>query len=461
MPWPGTTEFTDAIQNPGVCFRGNTELANGQVAVYDRGGLTGMPVVASGQFACVYKLNTGNREVAVRCFTSEVKDQQQRYEQLSTYLQGVLPESFVDFRYVEQGILVKGRWYPIVRMGWASGDPLNKFVLNNLDNPEAIAKVAARWLATVATLRGLEIAHNDLQHGNVMVRPDGLIRLVDYDGIFLPDFQGQSSPETGHKNYQHPQRTASNYNHQIDNFPALVIYLSLLALKADRSLWDRFYNDDNLLLTQKDYGDPRNSKCLQALKQSPDAQVKTLATRLEEYCALPVEQVPNLVTALRGAPAASSPPRTQPTTGAQGVPDSGGYREMLQKQAAPVPKPSPQPVPAGASSNNLVKCPKCGRNNDQGLIYCVDHSCTAPLSSSAKTCPCQASIPANARYCPQCGLSQTASTTAHASTGQPAAVRGRPSVSPQARQGTITCPNCRAQNSINVIYCIRCGTNVR
>ena len=153
--------------------------------------------------------------------------------------------------------MVKGQWYPIVRMDWASGEPLNRFIRNNLGNSDAIADVARRWRGEVmAPLRGLNIAHNDLQHGNVMVEANGRLHLVDYDGIFLPRFQGEPSPEIGHKNYQHPQRSAGNYDDQIDNFPAFVIYLSLLALRADQSLWDRFYNDDNLLLTQRDYSNP-------------------------------------------------------------------------------------------------------------------------------------------------------------------------------------------------------------
>ena len=462
MPWPSATEFTDAIQNPGICFRGNPELANGQVAVYDRGGRAGMPVVASGQFACVYKVDTGNREVAVRCFTKEVKDQQKRYGWLHDYLQAVRPPSFVRFQYLEQGILVKGQWYPIVRMDWARGEPLNRFIQNNLGHPDAIGEVASLWRGELAALRELKIAHNDLQHGNVMVEEDGRLHLVDYDGIFLPRFQGESSPEIGHKNYQHPQRTAVNYDDQIDNFPALVIYLSLRALSVEPALWDRFYNDDNLLLTQRDYADPQNSECLQALKQSPDAQVKALADRLEKYCALPVEQVPDLESALRGAPAPPSTPPAQSITGGSGTPAAGGYREMLQSQAPSVPGSRPQPQPTGASTNNLVKCPKCGRNNDQGLIYCVDHACTAPLSASVKACSCKTSIPANARYCPQCGRSQASSSiTARTSTGQPAAPRAKPTVSPQAPHGSLTCPSCGARVSLYVIHCPGCGTNVR
>ena len=88
MPWPGITEFSDAVQNPQLCFKG-TELESGAVAVNQRG----MPLVFSGNFACVYQVSAGGRKYAVRCFTHEIKDQQTRYNQLSNYL-NVVPNPF-------------------------------------------------------------------------------------------------------------------------------------------------------------------------------------------------------------------------------------------------------------------------------------------------------------------------------------------------------------------------------
>ena len=81
----------------------------------------------------------------------------------------------------------------------------------NLNNPDVLRDVAVTWRGDLPSLRGIGIAHNDLQHGNVMVQADGRIRLVDYDGIFLP---GLSPPdEKGHSNYQHPlRRTAEDYD---------------------------------------------------------------------------------------------------------------------------------------------------------------------------------------------------------------------------------------------------------
>ena len=195
MPWPALTDFTEAIQTPRQCFKG-TDLEGGKVATNRRG----LPLVFSGSFACVYSVSSGGRSFAVRCFTREVRDQQSRYNHISDYLINVLPPSFVHFQYVVQSISFRGQWYPVVKMAWVEGDLLNKFVESSLNDPTALRRLAAQWRGgAMASLRGLRIAHNDLQHGNVMVQGDGTIRLVDYDGLFLPQFRGESSLELGHK----------------------------------------------------------------------------------------------------------------------------------------------------------------------------------------------------------------------------------------------------------------------
>ncbi len=355
MTWPGITDFSEGIQNPRQCFKG-TSYEAGTVSVNQRG----MPLVFSGAFACVYPLSVGGSKLAVRCFTREVKDQQTRYNQLSDYLINVLPPSFVHFQYLEQGISLQGNWYPVVMMEWVEGESLSSFVDSNVDDSDTLRRVAAQWRGgPAASLRGLGIAHNDLQHGNVMVQTDGRIRLVDYDGMFLPRFRGERSPELGHKNFQHPLRTADDYDAYVDNFPALVIYLSLLAVASDPGLWD-FYNDDNLIFTRSDYAEPAQSPLFDLLKKSRDQTVAKLTERLEECCALPVKDVPDLETVLQGIPSSAAPssasslavpspsvvsrPSAAPVAPAPSAASSGaatGYRQILQSQ---------QPVPPALSS---------------------------------------------------------------------------------------------------------------
>lgn len=321
MSWPSITDFTDAIATPRLCFSGS-ELEEGRPEFHPHNG---RPMVYSGNFASVYPVNNRQGKYAVRCFTREVKDQQERYNQMSEYLRREKPPGFVDFEYKTRGIMVKGQWYPIVKMEWVDGDSLSSRVKEILFDSSAMRALAGRWRETAKELQQRDIAHNDLQHGNVMVRNDGFIRLVDYDGIFLPQYRGQTSPEIGHQNFQHPRRTDKDYDGYVDNFPALVIYISLLALAADPGLWKKFNNEDNLIFKKSDYQSPQNSDCFQALRRSPDADVRQLAIYLEECCSRSVDYTPDLESILNPAPA--QPPQS-PTP-------SQSYRDLLRQPVQP------------------------------------------------------------------------------------------------------------------------------
>lgn len=397
MAWPGMPDFSDVVQNPGVCFEDN-DLVQGRVAVNPRG----LPLVYSGNFACVYKVSSGSREFAVRCFTREVRDQQQRYTQLDQYLSAARPDTFVRFQYLDRGIRVKGQWYPIVKMAWVEGERLDRFVERNLNAPDILRDMAARWRGANGSLRGLNIAHNDLQHGNVMVQRDDAIRLVDYDGIFLPRFHGEDSPELGHKNYQHPLRTIRDYDESIDNFPSLVLYLSLLAISSKPQLWSEFYNQENLILTKDDFASPDDSKCFMALRNIRDGNIAELATYLADLCSQPVEQVPDLESLLQGVQPTPSPtpePATSPTTGSD-------YRKLIQ--SGQMSAPSPVVPPTTPAPSPVLTCPKCHRVSSPELIYCAEDDCAAVLHLGSRTCKKGHSSPVKALFCIECGVSLTA-----------------------------------------------------
>ena len=300
--WPISNKYQMAVQHPEMAFQ-DQELKIGQVAVQSNG----LPMLSSGKYACVFKVTSGLRSYAVRCFLTEVKDQHRRYDMLSSHLKQFRLHSLVGFFYIPQGILVEGNWYPILKMDWDSGKPLDAFIGQNIHKPNVIKNLAANWRGVQAGLRGAYMAHGDLQHGNIQVATTGEITLVDYDCMYIPGFKGEISPEGGHKNYQHPQRT-DQYGEWLDNFSALVIYLSLLGLAADPSLWGRFYNEDNLILKEEDFRNPSQSPCFGQLKSSPDPVVRTLAKELEDCCRNDITQTPILEVLLQGIQQPSARP---------------------------------------------------------------------------------------------------------------------------------------------------------
>lgn len=288
MSWPTPSDYQDAIQNPHICFQ-DPELKTGSVVL----GPSGLPKVASGNFASVYEIHNRARKWAVRCFLRQVSDQQRRYSLLSQYLEGLKLPILVEFEYLSQGILVKGKWYPIVKMEWVEGEPLHTYVEKILNDSKRLLSLAAQWRGLVNSLRGNNLAHGDLQHGNILVTPQGQMVLVDYDAIFLPTLRGERSPELGHPNYQHPNRTPDDYDERLDNFSALVIYTSLRALAADPSLWHQFHTGDNLIFEAKDFKAPDKSLLFQRLKISQDKDVQELAKILERCCLGTMARVPD------------------------------------------------------------------------------------------------------------------------------------------------------------------------
>src|SRR5581483_5986029 len=214
----------------------------------------------------VYQLRSGGRHWAVKCFTRQIPGLQERYVQVSAYLPKVRLPFMVEFQFLEQGIRVRGLWYPALKMDWVEGLALNAFVRDNLDKPQVLDSLCHLWRKLARKLREGQLAHCDLQHGNVLLVPGGkggslALRLVDYDGMCVPALTLLKSIEVGHPNYQHPQRAKEGiYSLAVDRFSHLVIYTALRALIAGgRPLWERYDNGDNLLFKQADFETPGTS----------------------------------------------------------------------------------------------------------------------------------------------------------------------------------------------------------
>jgi hypothetical protein len=289
MPWPTGQEYSEVVQNPRSAF-GDPELQGGRIET-DR---LGLPKPRSGNFAVVYKVDCGSRSWAVKCFTGRVPDQQRRYDAISAHLRAAMLPYMVDFDYLREGIRLRGQRFPLLKMEWVSGDPLIRYVQSRLRDPASILALASRWVAMMKALRVARIAHGDLQHGNVLV-VGGDLKLVDYDGMFVPALAGERPTEDGHPNYQHPGRATMRFGPDLDNFSSWTIYVSLVALSIDPSLWDRVgAGDDCLLFRGHDFAALDNAHVFKVLEASADERLRSLIEVYRELVVLRAEQVPPL-----------------------------------------------------------------------------------------------------------------------------------------------------------------------
>jgi hypothetical protein len=300
MSWPLSQDYNEAIQTPAASFA-DPELRTGQVQV----NTLGLPLPRSGNFADVYQVQCPAATWAVKCFTRQVAGQRERYSEVSRHLQAAKLPFAVDFQYLEQGIRVRKQWYPVLKMRWVEGLLLNAFVRDNLDKPAVLYQLAQIWVRMAKRLREAKVAHADLQHGNVLLVPGSktaslAVKLIDYDGTWVPALAGKKSGEVGHPAYQHPQRLREGtYSPEVDRFPELVVATALRALAlGGKPLWQRYDNGDNLLFREADLRAPANSALFGELRGLADPLLGKLVGALQGAAQGKLEETPLLVELL-------------------------------------------------------------------------------------------------------------------------------------------------------------------
>ncbi|XVV07411.1 protein kinase domain-containing protein [Actinosynnema sp. CA-248983] len=328
--FPSGATYVDALQDTALCFRG-TDLAGADVQL----DALGRPRVISGNFAGVFSLTVADgTRYAVKCFTREVREQAARYKAIGEHLASLDDDWIVGFDYIDRGVLVEGAWYPVLRMEWVEGIGLIRWIERNRYDGRALARMAERFGDLVGRLAAAGVGHGDLQHGNILVTDDGTVKLVDYDGMYVPALAGMAATETGHRNYQSPDRTAADFGPELDRFSAWVVYLSLVALAVDPDLWWRLRDEDaeHLLLAEPDFTDPAGSYPLATLTSHPDPGLRALARRFEDV----------LLTE-RAAPPPLRPLDIDPH-GAQVSSAVPSWPADRLEPPAPAPPPPPPPV---------------------------------------------------------------------------------------------------------------------
>ena len=290
--WPDLTEYHEALQHPQRSL-GDPELQRAQIEK-DR---FGMPKPATGGNAVVYKATEGQNVWAVRCFLRPISDHAERYAAISKHLGKNRSAHSTKFFYLADGLRIKGGAFPIVKMAWIQGPNLDRFVEGLLDQPKELAALREKFRTLVNDVEAAKFAHGDLQHGNILVSGKDLL-LIDYDGMWVPALIGRQATEIGHRAYQHPKRSVTDYGPHLDRFSALVIYLSIRALEVNRKLWDQYYTGDNLLFVREDFNEAGRSPIWGDLAALNDPEVSYLAGVLAAMIPRPLKDLPRLEAVL-------------------------------------------------------------------------------------------------------------------------------------------------------------------
>lgn len=294
MAYPQMVEYNQAVQNPRTAFS-DPELQSGKV----KENHLGLPLPLSGGFALTYSLQTSSgRRLAVRCFHRQIPSVETRYSAIAKTLASLKSGYFVDFAYQERGIRVGQGVYPLVRMDWVEGSTLGDFLECEARNPATMEQLRTKFWQLAATLTGVGMAHGDLQNGNVMVTSNGL-RLIDYDGMFVPGLTERQGSELGHRHFQHPKRTEVHFGPNMDRFSFICIDVSLQALTSDPALHDTFKEGgETIIFKANDFADPGRSPVFRRLLANPC--IKQQVERFAAVCQADIAAVPTLEDFIAG-----------------------------------------------------------------------------------------------------------------------------------------------------------------
>ena len=278
MNYPLISEYIEAIKSAKDNFK---ELTNLYPIPDDRGE----PVMTSGNFAVVFmmqNIDTG-KFYALKCFTKEQERRAESYRLIAEELMKVESSYLVSLRYLEKELFVDTTQtdeteFPVVLMDWVNGKTLEKYLREILYDKYALEMLAYRFSQLAQWLIPQPFAHGDLKPDNILVREDGTLVLVDYDGMYVPAMKGQKARELGSPDFRHPLRTENDFDEHIDDFPLISILLSLKSISLNPQLLGEYGAIDRLLLSEIDYQSIDNCDIIKSILPSEDNELNRICS---------------------------------------------------------------------------------------------------------------------------------------------------------------------------------------
>ncbi|MGB7768377.1 MAG: hypothetical protein WBN22_05925 [Verrucomicrobiia bacterium] len=256
-------------------------------------------IFSAGSMASVFPMMAGGNKLVVKLFFQKIPELAVRYEEIDHALRKIASPNFIKLEYREgpkEGAVMGADYTPYIKMEFVKGKLLHDEVLNLAEKRDggAFSNLADQWQKIALMMEQEQVAHGDIHAENLLVETAGRIRLIDLDTMFVPGLRSRNLKcvAYGIPGWQHPKKLTdeAHFNERLDRFPALVMYLSLLALSDDptllqvqrtpnaqpkaRTVSGEFIGENEILLTKNDVQNPHQSGILQRMSGSSNPQIR-------------------------------------------------------------------------------------------------------------------------------------------------------------------------------------------
>ena len=278
----------------------------------------GRPVFHTGNSAVVFRIRLDGRDRLLKCYTRPHR-----------HLEAIYGDRFRPAELFLYTAPSEGMWADVVVDDWIEGETLREAVRRaaGAGDRMRLAGLSAAFDTLAAAMVSDRTAHGDLKPENLIVDPAGALHPIDFDAAFLPAFAGEQSPELGTAAYQHPARTAADFDASLDDYPAALIATVLHAAAHDPSLLVR-YPAEGLVLDPSAVIEGRSEayrEMLDAFARRGDA----VGYRTAQLLRSPVAKLPQAASLfawrLRPPPPADDPPELAVDAGRWGFRSGGRF----------------------------------------------------------------------------------------------------------------------------------------
>jgi hypothetical protein len=290
-----------------------TKNAQISLAGFEKGALSAVkndknePLSWFGSSSVVFKLTDGKNNYALKCFVTELNGRWPFLEIVKEKLDEIKNDGIVSFEIFKDALAVEDEKKTlhnssIILMPWIEGERLQdrvSFYCKN-SNAEGLRKLSSSFFDLAVNQLGRPYSHGDINPANIIVKPDCKMILIDHDTFGFADTINGMGVASWSLGYQHPYRHPNYVDLDVDDFPFLLIALSLKALELDPGLFHRFNTSKGLLFTVDDFKRPWDSKLIAELEKTEDPFLKCLLNVLQLSLVNPNIHIPDLLKYLSG-----------------------------------------------------------------------------------------------------------------------------------------------------------------